>query len=40
MRLVIAVAGGVVVMAALTRWRWLWVLAVLLWFGLLTLAPD
>ncbi|WP_268877743.1 hypothetical protein [Chromobacterium phragmitis] len=40
MRLVIAVTGGVVVLAALTRWRWLWVLAVLLWFGLLAMVPE
>ncbi|WP_275638877.1 hypothetical protein [Chromobacterium sphagni] len=40
MRLVIAVTGGVVVLAALTKWRWLWVLAVLLWFELLAMAPD
>ncbi|MFB9159937.1 hypothetical protein [Chromobacterium violaceum] len=40
MKLVVAVTGGVVVLAALTRWRWLWVLAVLLWFGLLMMAPN
>ncbi|WP_256595639.1 hypothetical protein [Chromobacterium violaceum] len=40
MKCVVAVTGGVVALAALTKWRWLWVLAALLWLGLLAMAPD
>lgn len=36
----VVLVGGTTALAALTKWRWLWVVAVVLWLGLWVVTPE